>query len=387
MTKDPIKKASNGTYCFRINIGYDAKGKKIQKYCSGFKTKKEAREEYSRLLLQKSDILDDEKEVITFKHYMDEIFVPWYKTQVRESTYRNRSHHIKHHLSHFNKMDISKISPLHVQNWQLKLAEKYGSGYIRSIQGLFSLAMDRAIVLGLATKNPSKVIGNVKKEKVKIEFWTKEEFEKVISQIYTEDYYQHFQFTCLWLLFMTGLRIGEATALQWDDLDFDKGLLSVSKNLYYKNQNDFSFTEPKTKASVRTIAVDSDTLNYLKEWKKRQQELIKTGFILSYNGMPTQKSTSSYIITRYAKLAGVHRIKTHALRHSHASLLISMGENPLLIKERLGHEDIETTLGTYGHLYPNSNLAVAQKLKGTISFTPTAINLDHSTKNQHTSDL
>lgn len=46
-------------------------------------------------------------------------------------------------------------------------------------------------------------------------------------------------------------------------------------------------------------------------------------------------------------LAGVHRIKIHALRHSNASLLISMGENPLLIKERLGHEKIQTTLGTY----------------------------------------
>ena len=53
-----------------------------------------------------------------------------------------------------------------------------------------------------------------------------------------------------------------------------------------------------------------------------------------------------------------------SLRHSHASLLISMGENPLLIKERLGHEKIQTTLGTYGHLYPNTNLEVAKKLTG-----------------------
>ncbi len=61
-------------------------------------------------------------------------------------------------------------------------------------------------------------------------------------------------------------------------------------------------------------------------------------------------------LEKLAGLAGVHRIKIHALRHSHATLLISMGENLLLIKERLGHEKIQTTLGTYGHLYPNSNL-------------------------------
>lgn len=56
MTKDIIKKAKNGTYYFRANLGYHPiTGKQIQKYRSGFKTKKEAREEYSRLLLTKSD--------------------------------------------------------------------------------------------------------------------------------------------------------------------------------------------------------------------------------------------------------------------------------------------------------------------------------------------
>ncbi|WP_370447311.1 tyrosine-type recombinase/integrase [Veillonella sp. 3627] len=78
--------------------------------------------------------------------------------------------------------------------------------------------------------------------------------------------------------------------------------------------------------------------------------------------MPTNKSTTSHIITRHAKLAGVHRIKTHALRHSHASLLISLGENALVIRDRLEHEDIKTTLETYGHLYPNMNREVVDKL-------------------------
>ncbi len=122
----------------------------------------------------------------------------------------------------------------------------------------------------------------------------------------------------------------------------------------------------------------------LKEWKEIQNSVVKTGFVMSYNGSPTQKYTISYAITRFSKLAGVHRIKIHALRHSHASLLIRMGENPLIIKERLGHEDIETTLGTYGHLYPHSNFEVASKLKGLIHTTYSITNLDTSPTNQHT---
>ena len=69
-------------------------------------------------------------------------------------------------------------------------------------------------------------------------------------------------------------------------------------------------------------------------------------------------------------LAWECRIKSKRLdfiRHSHASLLIHMGESPLLLKERLGHEKIQTTLGTYGHLYPNTNLEVAKKLTGVLN--------------------
>ena len=119
-----------------------------------------------------------------------------------------------------------------------------------------------------------------------------------------------------------------------------------------------------------------------------QQDLIKTDFLMSYNGIPTQKHTHtlSHAIERYAKLAGLHRIRINGLRHSHASLLISMGENPLIIKDRLGHEDIETTLGTYGHLYPNSNFEVANKLNGIIVFKQAEQNYDSSPKNQFTVD-
>ena len=91
MAKDPIKKAENGTYYFRANLGYHpVTGKQIQKYRSGFSTKKEARAEYSKLILASTEELADKKEDITFKKFIEEIYLPWYKTQVKESTYKNR---------------------------------------------------------------------------------------------------------------------------------------------------------------------------------------------------------------------------------------------------------------------------------------------------------
>ena len=388
MAKDPIKKATNGTYYFRANLGkHPVTGKQIQQYRSGFATKKEARAEYSKLILSTPDELTEKKEEVTFKKFIQEIYLPWYKTQVKESTYKNRYATIEKHFSYFYKMNTDKIEPIHVQNWQLKLAKNYSPNYVRIIQGMLAIAFDRAIVLGLAKKNPARMIGNVKSRKPKIDFWTLDEFQKVISLLYKGDYYEHYLFISFWLLFMTGMRIGEAAALQWSDIDFETGILSINKNLYYKTMTEYKFVEPKTQAGIRDIVIDDDTIKELKEWKEVQQKVLTNcDFVMSYSGIPTSKHTLPRALEKLAELAGVHRIKIHALRHSHASLLISMGENPLIIKDRLGHEKIQTTLGTYGHLYPNSNFEVAKKLTGKLTYTPATKSVADYTSNQFTAE-
>lgn len=389
MTKDPIKKAKNGTYYFRANLGHDPiTGKQIQKYRSGFKSKKEAREEYSKLILASKDAQIDKKEIVSFKGFIEEIYLPWYKTQVKESTYKNREATINKHFSYFYKFQTDKIEPIHVQNWQLKLASKYKPNYVRIVQGMLCVAFDRAVILGQATQNPARMIGNVKGQKPKVDFWTLDEFQKVICLLYKGDYYEHYLFISFWLLFMTGMRIGEAAALQWSDIDFETGVISVTKNLYYKSMDEYKFVDTKTQASVRDIAIDADTLLELKSWQTIQQKVLTNcNFVLSYSGVPTSKHTLPRALEKLAELAGVHRIKIHALRHSHASLLISMGENPLIIKERLDHEKIETTLGIYGHLYPNSNFEVAGKLSGVLKYTPASHSIADYTSNQFTADF
>lgn len=386
MAKDPIKKANNGTYYFRANLGYDAvTGKQIQKYRSGFSTKKEARAEYSKLILAAEEGLAMEKKQPSFKQFIEEIYLPWYKTQVKESTYKNRLNTIEKHFKFFYRKKVNEIEPIHVQTWQLKLAKDYSPNYVRIIQGMLSLAFDRAIILGLAKKNPARMVGNIKSKKVKVDFWTLEEFQKVISLLYKGDYYEHYLFICFWLLFTTGLRIGEAAALQWEDIDFESGIISVTKTLYYKSMNEYTFVDPKTSASIRTVVIDKDTIRELKDWMEVQKKVLKDcNFVLSYSGIPTSKHTLPRALEKLAGLAGVHRIKIHALRHSHVALLISMRVNPLIVKDRLGHEKIQTTLGTYGHLYPNSNFEVAKMLGGIINFTPATESIADYTHNQFT---
>ena len=178
--------------------------------------------------------LTEKKQQLSFQQFIEETYLPWYKTQVKESTYLNRRSTIQKHFSYFYKMTVDEIEPINVQNWQLELAKEFSPNYIRIVQGMLSIAFDRAVVLGLAKKNPSRMIGNIKSKKTKVDFWTLDEFQKVISLLYKGDYYEHYLFISYWLLFMTGMRIGEAAALQWSDINFETGLLSITKTLYYK---------------------------------------------------------------------------------------------------------------------------------------------------------
>ncbi|GGD00342.1 site-specific integrase [Enterococcus wangshanyuanii] len=383
-----FKKDKRGKYYFTASLGFDSvTGKRIQKMRSGFNTVKEAREAYAEIISNFGKSAYSQNSTMLFEEFLNTIFLPYYKGRVKERTYTNRLNAIKMHFSFFFKMKLTGIKPIHIQKWQNELSENYENSYIRNIFGLFQMSLDRAVVLGMIPSNPAKVVGNVKKSKKEIDFWTKEEFEKVVKTFYIEDYYQHFSFICIWLLFMTGMRIGEATALTWDNVNLDEKFLQVKKSLYYKNADTYEFVEPKTRASIRTIYLDDDTVHFLRDWKNRQDEMGGIKFVLSYNSVPTQKHTVRYIIKRHAKLAEVHDVRIHALRHSHASLLISMGKNALLIKERLGHEDVQTTLGTYGHLYPNSSNEIADDLKGMVNVEFTNQNIAPEVTNQFTKEV
>lgn len=357
-----------GTWYFVASLGFDEiTGERIQKKKRGFKTQKDAKQAYDHFMKNHSESAISRNSTMDYETFLFTYFIPDYKQSVKQRTFENRISSIELHFKYFYRMKLIKITPAHIKKWQNKLTERYSNAYIRNICGLLQKSFDLAVRLGFISKNPVKIAGNVKKERKKVDFWTKEEFEKVISTFDRSDYYEHYSFILIWFLFMTGIRLGEMQALEWSDLDFETAELNINKSMYYKNAKEFYLTDTKTPASNRVIILDDITKSNLSDWKAVQQAHGVSKYVISYNGLPTNKSTSKHIITRHSKLANVHPIKTHSLRHSHASLLISLGENALIIKDRLGHEDVTTTLGTYGHLYSNANKDVANKLNGIIT--------------------
>ena len=356
-----LDKKTNRWY-FVANLGYDENGNRVRHWERGFSSQKEAKTSYDEYMNDYSKTAVKKNSTMSYQEFYKTYYLPHYKQQVRDSTYENRVVSMNKHFKYFFKRKLKDINAPMIKKWQNTLAKEYTSGYTRSIYGSFQKTLDLAVTLGLLQKNIAKQVGNVKKAKTKVDFWTLEEFKKFTNQFDKNFYYEHYSYIVIWLLFMTGMRIGEAQALEWEDIDFTDNLLCINKSMYYKNAQEFYVTEIKTSASNRMIVLDNKTICNLKYWKDVQGKNCPSKYVLSYNGIPINKHMPKHIIDNNYKAVGVHRIKVHALRHSHASMLISMQENALVIKERLGHEDIETTLGTYGHLYPNYNKKIAKKI-------------------------
>lgn len=166
---------------------------------------------------------------------------------------------------------------------------------------------------------------------------------------------------------MTGLRISELQALTWEDVDFEKKAVQVNKSMFYQNKNNWQINPTKTFSSNRKIYLDDTTIKALSLWKNHQKKLGKISFVFSYNCLPVTKTMLANSMKKHGEMAGVKSIRIHDLRHSHASLLLSLGMNDLELKNRLGHADIQTTLGVYSHLRPSAMKEVADKLEGVLS--------------------
>lgn len=160
-------------------------------------------------------------------------------------------------------------------------------------------------------------------------------------------------------LMYTGMRVGELTALHWNEVDLDKAMITVKYNLY-RLDGEYQISTPKTKSSARVIALPPQLVEILREQKAWQDERrkatgdrwIERGAV--FTGSYGEYMAKSYINLQFKQLLKKHNfpdIHIHDLRHANASLLINMGVPVKVISEHLGHRDTRTTETIYAHVF------------------------------------
>jgi integrase len=177
------------------------------------------------------------------------------------------------------------------------------------------------------------------------------------------------------LALATGMRPEEYLALQWKDVDLKKGVLTVQRALaWHRKGGGFDFTEPKTAHSRRSIPLPASVIQALTSHKRQQaEERLKAGAVyqnydLVFAALEGTPLMIRNLVRRHfkptltrAKLPA--SIRLYDLRHSCATLMLSAGENPKVVSERLGHASVTLTLDVYCHVLPTMQEAASEKLE------------------------
>ena len=349
-----FKNEDNGTWYVMARY-VNWKGERRQKCKRGFATKKEAQEWERMFQLQNASDLDMSFEAFT------ELYIRDVKTRLKENTWLTKEHIIRTKiLPYFGKLRISEISTKEIITWQNELLayrdekkKPYSQTYLKTLHNQLSAIFNHAVRYYELRSNPAAKVGNMGSEEHKeMLFWTKEEYKKFSFEMMDKPV----SFYAFEMLYWCGIREGELLSLTIADFDMTNNLLHIDKT-YHRIDGKDVISTPKTDNSVRTIIIP----NFLKE---EVQEYISYhyGFPENERLFPIVARTLQKRMKRYEKKTGVKPIRVHDLRHSHVAYLIDQGVEPLIIKERLGHKNIQITLNTYGYLYPSRQKEVAALL-------------------------
>lgn len=387
-----VYKDSKGKYYYNVFLGRNSNGKQVFKKGRGdalghpFTSARAASIEASRI---KQLYLNIDLNDISYAHFMKERFMPKYKGDVEASTYDTHSRMFFKAVNFFADERLKDISVAECEKYRTWLLTNsgYSQSYASLIYTSFRQSLDYAVEINLITTNPSMKTKAVPKGKGIEKYWTKEEFEKVLACINTDSFYENLIYVTFLFYYRIGCRVSEGFSLKWSDIDLTNGRVRIFHNLHYKNKLEYEIKPyTKTNAGKRTVTIDNELLQVLKDWKKRQKKHGVTDFVLSYANCPNNKSTLSTWLKRYAKLAGVARIDGRGLRHSNASYLIAeMGADVLTVAHRLGHKSPTVTLQYYAHMFPDNDLEIASKMEGSMNITPAKKSLVEFNVNQNIS--
>ena len=160
-------------------------------------------------------------------------------------------------------------------------------------------------------------------------------------------------------LIYTGMRVGELTALHWEEVDLDRAMITVKYNLY-RLDGEYRLSTPKTKSSARVIALPPQLVEVLREqkvWQDERRKAVGSRWLergAVFTGSYGEYMNKNYINLQFKQLLAKHNfpdIHIHDLRHANASLLINMGVPVKVISEHLGHRDTRTTETIYAHVF------------------------------------
>lgn len=291
----------------------------------------------------------------TVRQYADGVFMPTKEATFSENARSSyRMFLDKHILPVLGDVLLVEVSPAMISKL---LIDFQRAGYAHAttvklyniLNGIFEMAfLDDSIPMNpmLKVKRPAPRKDEQPKEESD-KAYTVQELSYILSCAAQEPLQWQ---TYISLAADTGLRRGECCGLQWSDIDFKAGAVTVRRNLQYTAAAGVYATSPKN-GKVRVVDVGADTLALLKQLREKQAQSCISKWCFTQEGTaePMHPQSPTRYFQKFGQRYGVKDFHPHKLRHSSASIAITSGADVVSVSERLGHSDTAVTLRMYAH--------------------------------------
>lgn len=348
----------------------------IKQFTKQFRRKAEAERFLARALTDASNGLAPANPKVTVAEFLQQWLAVY--DPPKQSTWLMRDQAVRLHLAPaFGSLKLSALDTFAIDQFFARSKATHASSTLQGWRATLNIALRQAVRWRIIATNPLDRSKPITVPKVAPKFWTLEQ----ATHFFTV--HADHPDRALWIVLATcQLRISEALALRWTDIDWTRWHLRIERGLSKTKDDRFTESAPKTKTSRRTVTLPPETLDALRHQKvdqddrRRQWGLGWQGHVPGWvfdngRGIRLHQETMRDRFNKAMDQAGVPRITPHGLRHTGATGMARAGVAPEVLSKRLGHSSVATTLDLYAHSLIEDQAVPADAFAGSILQRPT----------------
>ena len=371
-----IEKRGKNSYRLTVSEGFDLNGKPMIHRKTVHGTKKDAEVELAKFVTEVQNGLIIDGKSLKFSEFTEIWKRDYGSKELAPSTYKRYCRILETRLlPYFGHFYINKIRPTDIMKFydllekDTQLVRKKGNNGSKTkkpLSGktilehhrLVRAMLHKAVYWQLIVTNPAERVQPPKARKPKRRSYDDEQTKILLENLELLPNEDTKYKVAIILTVFTGVRLGELMGLEWQDVDFKNGIISINRSSQYLADMGVFTKVPKTESSIREIAIPEFIISLLEEYKLLYEEqksiygelwTNSDRLFVQADGKPMHPSTISKWFVKYVGQIGLPVINFHGLRHTNASLLVAQNIDIAVISARLGHAQISTTLDFYVH--------------------------------------
>jgi integrase len=359
-----ITKTLDGQYQVRVNY---RDGVKYRQKTRTFKRKGEAASWESRMRVDLDNGADLSKRNVTFADYFKN-WISVYKTDsVSKHTNDMYLLSLKHLINYFGATKLADVRKDDYQKFMNEFGKNHGIATSRKTNQQIRSAVQNALADNVINRDFTfrVVITGDDPAPVEAKFLDLDDYHVLRRYLIDHADFEHMSSCMLLFQLETGCRFEEAAGMTWDNLDLDNGIVNICRQWSPKTQ---SFTKTKGngqadgKVTIPTPFCDfmhslhQQAVDYFDDRPASYEEANprQLVFFSKFNSILTNDGVNQALQRMCHKLK-IKEVTSHAMRHTHASVLIQNGSVLPYVQHRLRHRKLETTINTYVHLIEKTN--------------------------------